>query len=156
MLIFLLIPFLVSAHQCKWKCDDYFFPALCDEQCRQIPNCHFEFSDEISYAEHICETPKCEIRCEELELSSCTIKCDKPYCYVKCNEKCEVICSRPICHTECVPPIPKCINICESPNCSWKCTKRPNYKIICADSNCKCEKPTVYPDPNCKLIISDK
>eukprot|EP00929_Paragymnodinium_shiwhaense_P111999 TRINITY_DN8024_c0_g1_i1.p1 TRINITY_DN8024_c0_g1~~TRINITY_DN8024_c0_g1_i1.p1 ORF type:complete len:874 (+),score=237.56 TRINITY_DN8024_c0_g1_i1:68-2689(+) len=108
--------------QCTWKCST----PKCDEVC-----------------EPICEAPRCETRCDGADISQCHMECAEPHCSVFCPERtcpeggcpsCSTQCAEPTCRLQC-PGSQPCRNVCEQPQCDWKC-----------------RAPTDCPEPQCSMV----
>jgi len=130
IIVILAVVAAASAEQChpncKWQCDDPSCPAVCHP---------------------VCESPKCDMQCEETPCAKCVVHCQRPVCTIRCPKdlcekegcpKCEAVCQPPLCHTTCTAPEPKCQPVCEELKCGNKCLKPTN----CAKPKCElqCEK----------------
>jgi len=110
--------------QCRYQCTNL----TCDEEC--TPD---------------CESPKCQTRCNQPDLTGCQMQCGQPHCSVVCPQRpgsraqCTTHCSEPMCMLQC-PKAQNCHSVCEQPQCSWKC-RAPSS---CPQPTCtmNCEAPS--------------
>jgi hypothetical protein len=169
ILILLNVLIIVNAchPECKFTCDDPIFPAICDNSCHDVPNCHLENTDPICFAKcsPVCKEAKCQTQCEALQPALCSVHCDPPKCKVRCPKdqcesdscpQCETICEPEKCYSTCINPTPNCTILCEASDCSWTCIKpecsEPKSKIVCDPTSCcGCKKPKNYPKQICQL-----
>lgn len=110
---------------CSWNCSD----SKIDQVCRPM-----------------CKPPVCTTQCGAINVSACTMECQKPHCAVVCPLKvsqdnpCDTSCSPPICKMTCKDSEKLgCKNVCKTPDCKWECAvpddvKKPKCKL-------QCEKP---------------
>lgn len=104
--------------QCTYKCES----PKCNEVCTPV-----------------CQAPVCQTRCAGADLSACHMQCGKPQCSVLCpkeplgSQACKTQCSEPMCMLQC-PKAQPCHNVCEHPQCDWKCSA-----------------PTECPKPKCRM-----
>lgn len=108
--------------KCNWKCAQ----ASCDQVCKAT-----------------CETPQCQTRCTGMKTDGCTMQCGAPRCVSVCAPNqcgakdcplCKMQCGKPQCKLACPPGTQNCRDVCETPRCTWLCTK-----------------PEVCPQPACTL-----
>lgn len=113
--------------QCTWNCASQ----PCQETC--APK---------------CPPPNCTTQCDTPSADDCMVECQQPHCAVVCPKNltvgcdptngtcgaCTTNCSKPVCRLNCGDLASRCTQICQPPQCKWKCTA-----------------PTSCPQPDCVL-----
>ena len=121
--------------ECRWQCDD----PVCFAEC--VP---------------VCEPPRCEAVCPEIIPAP---TCLPPVCSLSCTSasnssvvdscpSCEIRCNQPIC----TPVDAVCFNLCEPPDCSWKCTEPKQFQCRHPTCELQCEQPACAASPAATLL----
>jgi len=135
---------------CTWKCET----RTCDQVCKPK-----------------CQTPQCQTRCTGMSTTGCQMNCGKPRCHSVCAPgpcakkdcpACQTQCSKPMCKLMCPRGTQNCRDVCESPACTWECSKpkacpKPECTMSC-DSPRSCKESSYKALPDLKdgeVVVGD-